>query len=260
MFAWPSSGFSHAIHGATDVVAVRPPLHTYDVIANGSRRMMEFCREKKIENILLLSSGAVYGHIPNEVERVTEEFNCAVQLMQPNSAYALGKMVMEWQAAVQATETGLNCKIARVFAQVGPTMALDKHFAVGNFLADAIHGRQFRIAGDGTPLRSYMYATDLVIWLLAILVRGRTCTPYNVGSDQPISIIELTKHIAAVANIAYLTPDILNKPENGLAPNRYVPDITRARTDLGLEIAVGIDEALTRSLHWNLNSLKEDSG
>ena len=256
-FSWPEADFSHVIHGATDVLAVNPPLQTFDVIANGTSRLLKFCSDRKIPNILLLSSGAVYGDIPHEVDRVTENFKGTIDLLQPSSAYGLGKMAMEWQAAVHAAETGMHCKIARIFAQVGPSLALNKHFAVGNFLADALNGGRFRIKGAGTPLRSYMYPTDLVVWILAMLVRGRSCYPYNVGSDQPISILELANRIARIANINSPTMDIENRSESGLAPDRYIPDINRAKTELGLQIMVDLDDALAKTWHWNMKHYTE---
>ncbi|MCA6112785.1 NAD-dependent epimerase/dehydratase family protein [Bradyrhizobium cenepequi] len=249
-FLFPPGSFTHAIHGATDVIATAAPLHTFDVTVGGTRRLLDFCREAGITDVLLLSSGAIYGPIPAHIDLVCEDYLGAPDPSVVGAAYGLGKRAAEWLGTAYGAEAGLSCKSARVFAQIGPYLALDRQFAAGNFIRDAILRQPIVIRGDGTPLRSYMYAVDLVIWLLAILLRGLPSRAYNVGSDQPVSIASLATAIARAAGLAQPAIEIQSAPQADRPPERYVPSIARACDELGLSIRIPFDAALDRTIEW----------
>lgn len=245
-FQPPPGTFPLIIHAATAAskeLNVTQPRVMFDTIVDGTRRLLDFAAEASTRALLLTSSGAVYGRQPPEISLVDEEFTGAPVPNSPNSAYAEGKRAAEFLAAA----SGLPAKIARGFAFVGPYLPLDAHFAAGNFIGDAVAGRPIAIQGDGTPVRSYLYAADLVVWLLAILLDGAPNRPYNVGSDNPISIIELAATIADAAG-GLETRALL--PPGTLPPERYVPDIGRARGELGLDVWTPLPEALGRTLRW----------
>jgi dTDP-glucose 4,6-dehydratase len=127
---------------------------------------------------------------------------------------------------------------------------MHRNFAVGKFLLDLLENRPITVKGDGTPLRSYLYAADLAIWLWTILFRGNPNAAYNVGSEHAISIGDLAQHVATRGNpsLAVLiqeTPN-LNEP-----PSRYIPDTSRARTELGLTQRIALSDAIDRTLKWN---------
>ena len=94
--------------------------------------------------------------------------------------------------------TGLACRIARCYAFIGPHLPLSGPFAAGNFAADVAAGRPIVINGDGSPVRSYLYAADMAIWLWTVLVRAPAGSVYNVGSSEAIDIKALAGRIAAV--------------------------------------------------------------
>jgi dTDP-glucose 4,6-dehydratase len=161
--------------------------------------------------------------------------------------YSEGKRVAEHLAAIYHRRHGLAVTIARGFAFVGPYLPLDGPFAIGNFLRDGLAGGPVRVGGDGTPYRSYLYAADLAVWLWTILLRGTPCRPYNVGSEQDIAIAALARKIADV----FQTEVHVARPaEPGKVPERYVPSTRRARTELGLDAWIGLDDGIARTLRW----------
>ena len=252
-FAFPAGTFSHVLHGATEASASLnrdAPLAMIDTITQGTRRTLEFARSCGAERFLMTSSGAVYGAQPTDLSHVPEEYVGAPDCARPASAYGEGKRLAELFCAVYAEKYGLTVNIARGFAFVGPYLPLDQHFAVGNFLRDGLRGGPIQIGGDGTPFRSYLYAADLAVWLWTILLRGRAGRAYNVGSDEARTIAQTAQ---AVSDRFSPAPpvQIARVPQAGQPADRYVPSVERARTELGLDVWIGLDEALRRTIDWN---------
>jgi nucleoside-diphosphate-sugar epimerase len=243
--------YSHIIHGATEASARlnrEQPLVMLDTIVEGTRRTLEYARACGASRFLLLSSGAVYGVQPPELARVPEEFQGGPDSTDPCSVYAEGKRLAELTAAVYARDFGFDCLIARCFAFAGPNLPLDTHFALGNFVGDCLGNREIEIRGDGTPRRSYLYAADLAIWLWTILLRGKSCRPYNVGSEEDLSIAELAR---TVARVMKSKAEIrIAQPASSAAPQRYVPDTGRARRELGLRQCVSMEDSIRRMAAW----------
>jgi dTDP-glucose 4,6-dehydratase len=236
------------IHAATDVVATQSASHTFDTCVTGTRRVLEQMRSTGGRRMLLLSSGAVYGPAPAGLARFSETWSGAPDQLSTNSAYGEGKRASELMCAIAAAEHGFEIPIARCFAMVGPYLPLDKHFAIGNFIRAAISDRPIEINGDGTPLRSYLYMSDVTSWLWTLLFRGGT-RAYNVGGEEPVSISELAVRVATVlgAGSAIRTA---KTPVTGALPQPYVPDIARAWLELGLRPTVELDQAIQRTAQW----------
>jgi len=87
-------------------------------------------------------------------------------------------------------------------------------FAIGNFISSLLKNKKIIIHGDGTPIRSYMYVSDLVIWLITILIKGKNCYPYNIGSEEEISIENLAKTIAGFSKKPFAVEIIQKKTDS----------------------------------------------
>lgn len=241
-----------AIHAATDVAATGSPTEVLDTCIQGTARMLSQMQHDGPRRVLLLSSGAVYGHTPADLARVPEDWSGAPDTLAPGSAYGEGKRVSELLGALAASASaGLVVSVARCFAFVGPHLALDKHFAIGNFIAASMKGQDIRIQGDGTPLRSYLYAADLAHWLWVLLFDAPNGRAYNVGGAESLSIADLAHRVNQVLN-ARGTVHIAQQPAPGAPVQRYVPALARIATEHGLVPRVGLDEAVRRTARWTV--------
>ena len=251
-FEYPAGEFPIVIHAATEASAKlnqEDPLLMFETIVEGTRRTLEFARTHGTRRFLLTSSGAVYGKQPPEMTHLPEDHLGAPDPMDPNAAYGEGKRAAEMLCRLYADRFGLEAKLARCFAFVGPHLPLDAHYAIGNFIRDALRNGPISINGDGSPLRSYLYAADLAVWLWTILLKGQTCRPYNVGSDRSISIAELADLVRRAVN-----PDleiiVARQPDASQPPQRYVPSTERAGNELDLESWIPLEAAIERTARW----------
>ncbi|MGK5090050.1 NAD(P)-dependent oxidoreductase [Bdellovibrionota bacterium FG-2] len=252
--------FSHVIHAATPASAKLVndnPMEMFDIITSGTRNVLEFAHHAKAQRFLLTSSGAVYGRQPPEISHLEETFSGAPNPCDPKSAYGEGKRVAEHLCAAYSKGTTLEPVIARCFAFIGPYLPLDIHFAIGNFIRDAMAGTPIRIQGDGSPLRSYLYGSDLMVWLFTLLAKGEKCRPYNVGSEQAQSIAEIAHTVSRVLSPVLghaIEVEVAKVPTLGVPPERYIPSTKRAQTELGLKETVKLEQAIERTARWYLET------
>ena len=247
----PGVECTHVLHMATETALDDSPAASFRTAVEGTERVLGFARRWGVRKLLLTSSGAVYGPQPPECERLSEEYMGAPRPDDVSAGYAHGKRAAEFLCSTTAEQPGLEAKIARCFAFIGPLLPLDATFAIGNFIRDALYRDRIEVTGDGTPRRSYLYAADLAVWLWTILFRGQPGRPYNVGAEADLSISELAHLVARV-----LRPDIpvlvTKAAAAGALPARYVPSTTRAVHELHVQPMVALDDAVLRTAQWYL--------
>ncbi len=260
-FDFPAGAFDLLIHAATDTSAAANarPLSIFDDIVQGTRRVLDFAVQAGIQRALLTSSGAVYGPQPQNERLIPEQATFACLPQMASSAYGEGKRVMELLGALYQRDHGIESVIARCFAFVGPGLPLDGHFAIGNFIRDGLFADAIQVNGDGTPIRSYLYGADLAVWLLDLLGHGKSNHPYNVGSDEAISIRELAGMVQQI-----VSPDkachvqTLITSENEIR-NRYVPAIERARTERHLDVFTTLPQAIEWTAEFHRRRVRSSS-
>lgn len=250
--------FDLCIHAAADLGdshQTYDPQRVFDTIVSGTRRVLDLAQAGGASRFLLTSSGAIYGSQPVDLDRISETYTGAPDPLQPLAAYGNAKRAAEWLActyAEQASQSGFESSIARIFALMGPGLPLNGQFAAGNFIRDVLAGHAINIQGDGRPLRSYLYMADMCIWLLSILGWGQSKQAYNVGSEHAVSIAEFAKKVAVSSGIQ--TPIRIHKPtppdDTTKPAPRYVPDTSKVRQELGLAEYTGLDAALLKTIQW----------
>lgn len=195
--------------------------------------------------IVYVSSGAVYGVQPADKPYLEEnELSINLQDMPVHKRdYAVAKRDAE--ATVKSLcNQGLAVSIARCFAFVGPWLPRDQHFAIGNFIEDGLQGRAIRVKANHPVYRSYMHADDLVTWLMTMAENADTkCEAFNVGSDCAVHMVELAQLIAGLFGVEVSVP-----PHNEIKIDRYVPSIQKAKDKLGLNLKLGLADAIRSTI------------
>jgi len=220
-FIPPRGEFPFVIHGAVESSTDTYLADQFDVITRGTNRVLSFSELAGTKRLLFLSSGAVYSG---------------------TSSYAEGKRIGQ----IMCSFSPVPSMIARLFCFVGPYQPLDSHFAIGNFIRDGLAGGPIRVSGGGMVQRSYLYAADLAIWLWTILFRGAPGQPYNVGSEDVVTIEELAHRVAEAFH-----PAVKVEITPGSVSDRYVPPSVAGATQLGLRQWIGLDDAIGRTIRWH---------
>jgi dTDP-glucose 4,6-dehydratase len=240
--------FTHILHAAADLAnaALLNDLQRYDQIVNGTRNLLDFAVACGAHRFLFISSGSVYGAQPTYLDCIPENWHGIPDPLNPANAYGLAKRAAEHLCALYREIHGVNTIVARCFAFVGQDIPLNAHFAIGNFIRDALWRNEIIVHGDGTPLRSYLALNDMAHWLITILIAGKSGSAYNVGSDEALSIANLAYQVRDL-----VAPDkqvrILDETDRNRGRNCYVPDIGLALRELGLKVYTPLDKAIVQT-------------
>lgn len=234
--------FTHLLHAATESTQglKLPPLIRYEQIVEGANNILSFAKECPIEKFMLTSSGAVYGKYSGDSFR--EDYHGIPNPLDPEMSYGMGKRAAEHLCSLYKNAYGIQFVIARCFAFVGKDLPTNAHFAIGNFIEDALSGRDIVIKGSGMQKRTYMYQDDLAEWLLEILKKGQSGEAYNVGSDHSITIKDLAYLVRDIVN-PKVEVKVLGEVDSG-SRSTYIPNIEKSVMNLGLGIKIELDTAI----------------
>jgi len=252
-FTYPKGEFSYIIHAAAtsaiESYHKQDPLLKFDTTLEGTRRVLEFALNCRAQKLLFTSSGAVYGSQPPYLQNIPESYTGAPQPHEPLAAWGIAKRCAEFLCSYYANRYSLAINVARCFTFVGPYLPLNIHYAVGNFIKDALSGGPIVINGDGNPYRSYMYAADLAIWLWTILFKADSFAIYNVGSENPVSIKTVAETVAQCFKPT-LEVKVMGRPDPAKR-NRYVPSTKLAQEKLKLRQMISFKDSIQRTIEYH---------
>lgn len=242
---WDHS-FTHILHAATDstIGPSLTPLQRYDQIVYGTRNILNLAVATGARRFLLTSSGGIYGPQPHDLAAIPEDWSGNLDLSDPSNAYSQAKRAAEHLCTLYREAHRVETIITRCFAFVGPDLPLNAHFAIGNFIQDALSAEQITVAGDGSPLRTYLHQSDLAHWLWTLLIEGVDGETYNVGSDRVISIGDLAFKVRDLI-APHKSVRILGVSSDLAAiRNRYIPSISKIKLLHNLSPRVTLEDAI----------------
>ncbi len=219
------------------------PIETLDVGSLGTRRMLDLARAKDAR-FLLTSTSECYGD--PMVHPQVETYWGNVNPVGPRSCYDESKRFAEAMTMAYHRKHGLRTNIARIFNTYGPRMKLDDGRVVPAFLDQALNGRPMTVFGKGSQTRSFCYVSDLVDGLYR-LMQSDERYPVNLGNPREMTILEFAEEIRRLTGSH---SEIVFEPLPQDDPKLRKPDITKARTILGWEPRVKLEDGLEQTVAY----------
>ena len=255
--------FSFIIHAAgiaSPVYYRKYPIETMDANINGLRSLLEYSRKqnakgKKIEGFLFYSSSEIYGDPSPDMIPTREDYRGLVSCTGPRAAYDESKRYGETLCVNFAHQYDIPIKVARPFNNYGPGLKITDRRVLPDFARDVMCGRDIVMVSDGSPTRTFCYSADAIVGYYKVLVKGHKGEAYNIGIEKPeISVQTLAEKTVSLARELFDYKGKVVRKENidylVDNPSRRCPIIEKARTHLGYNPTIMVDEGLKRSLIW----------
>jgi nucleoside-diphosphate-sugar epimerase len=257
--------FDYVIHAAgiaSPIYYRAHPLKCIDANINGLRNLLDYAVASRnaghpLRGFLFYSSSEIYGDPAADAIPTPETYRGNVSCTGPRACYDESKRIGETLCVVFARQEGIPVRMARPFNNYGPGLKITDGRVIPDFAKDIFAGRDIVMLSDGSPKRTFCYATDAITGYYKVLVRGRAGEPYNIGIDRPeISIAELAGLAVkgAADLVGYRGKVVLGRSAEADYlidnPNRRCPVIDKARTELGFDPKVLVEEGMYRSLIW----------
>jgi len=248
----PVDAVLHWASPASPIDYLELPIQTLKVGSLGTHNALGLAKAKRAR-FVLASTSEVYGDPLEHPQKETYWGN--VNPIGPRGVYDEAKRFAEAITLAYHRYHGLDTKIVRIFNTYGPRMRLHDGRAVPAFMSQALRDEDVTIFGSGKQTRSFTYVSDLVDGILRLL-ESSTNEPVNIGNPHEITIEDIARTIIEMVGSS---SRIVYRPLPTDDPKQRQPDITRARTVLGWEPRVGLEEGLRRSLDYFRSKVKAEA-
>jgi dTDP-glucose 4,6-dehydratase len=233
----------HFASPASPIDYLQLPIHTLKVGSLGTLHALGLAKEKGAR-FLLASTSEVYGD--PQVHPQPEDYWGHVNPVGPRGVYDEAKRFAEALTMAYRSARGADTAIARIFNTFGPRMRPDDGRAIPTFIAHALRDEPIPVTGDGSQTRSVCYVDDLVEGIVRLL-RSDLPGPVNVGNPHELPVRTLAE---LVRDLAESCSEIRFVPRPVDDPAVRQPDISLARSALGWEPQVPVDDGLKRTIAW----------
>jgi dTDP-glucose 4,6-dehydratase len=233
----------HFASPASPIDYLRLPIQTLKVGGLGTHNCLGLAKAKGAR-FLLASTSEVYGDPLVHPQR--EDYWGNVNPVGPRGVYDEAKRFAEAITMAYHRVHGIETRIVRIFNTYGPRMRVEDGRAVPAFFGQALRGEDVTVFGDGSQTRSLCYVSDLVEGILRLMMSD-TSEPVNLGNPHELTIRALAERIVALVGSG---SRIVERPLPVDDPKVRQPDISRARSLLGWEPRVSLEEGLPRTLAY----------
>jgi dTDP-glucose 4,6-dehydratase len=243
----PVDAILHFASPASPVDYLEMPIQTLKVGSLGTHKALGLAREKKAR-FLMASTSEIYGD--PLVNPQPETYWGNVNPIGPRGVYDEAKRFSEAMGMAYRRYHGMDVRIVRIFNTYGPRMRPDDGRVVSNFIVQALQGKPLTIYGDGSQTRSFCFVSDLISGILALLQAppsDNVATPINIGNPEERTVRDLAAKVLALTGSS---SRIESRPLPVDDPHVRCPDITRAKTILGWQPRVGIEEGLEHTIEY----------
>jgi dTDP-glucose 4,6-dehydratase len=242
----------HWASPASPIDYLELPIQTLKVGSLGTHNALGLALKKKAR-FVIASTSEVYGDPLEHPQKETYWGN--VNPIGPRGVYDEAKRFAEAMTLAYHRYHGVDTRIVRIFNTYGPRMRLRDGRAVPAFMSQALTGQDVTIFGDGTQTRSFTYVSDLVSGVL-LLMEANTNEPVNIGNPHEVTIEEIARTIIRLVGSS---SKLVYRPLPVDDPKQRRPDITRARTLLGWEPKIGLEEGLLKTVGYFKSKLSQSA-
>ena len=233
----------HFASPASPVDFDRIPIPTLKVGSLGTHNTLGLALAKGAR-YMLASTSEVYGD--PLVHPQPESYWGNVNPIGPRGVYDEAKRFAEAMTMAYHRYHGLDVRIVRIFNTYGPRMRPDDGRVVSNFIVQALAGKPLTVHGDGSQTRSFCYVDDEVRGLLALLDSDHV-GPVNIGNPTEFTVLELAEKVLRITGSS---SELQFDPRPVDDPAQRRPDLTLARSVLGWEPEIDLEEGLARTAEW----------